>query len=194
MDCRPPPAAVPDPAKGSGRTRVTGRSVLSTTRRTFIAGASGLAAYGALAHLTPAPAIAADPPGTTLGEDEFFELSEALTEFGDLDDDAGTAYLANINADPATGAALRDLFVAAGFAGDDAPRTFAEIEASGALDDPEQKAVAEQTLRYWYTGVVDTPNGQVVVTWIEAVGWLVLEDFCEPPASPLGHEKWEDEP
>ena len=192
MDCRAPQAAVPDPA---GR-RVPGpapAATVTTTRRAFVIGTSGVVAYGAVARFAPS-AFAADLPGVMLGEDEFIALSDALTEFGDLDDDVGAAYLANLNANPETRAALRDLFVDAGFAGDDPPRTFAEIEASGALDVPAQKDVAQQTLRYWYTGVIDTASGQKVVTWTEAVGWLVLEDFAEPPASPLGHEKWEDEP
>ena len=192
MDCRVPPAAVPDPA---GR-RISGPPAanVTTTRRAFVIGASGVVAYGAVARFAPPSALAADLPGSMLGEDEFIALSDALTEFGDLDTDVGAAYLANINGNPETRAALRDLFVDAGFAGDDPPRTFAEIEASGALDVPAQKDVAQQTLRYWYTGIIDTASGQKVVTWTEAVGWLVLEDFAEPPASPLGHEKWEDEP
>ena len=152
---------------------------LVPTRRQVFAMAGGASLVAAL----PSVAEAATTGPVTL--DEFMELSEALTdnEFS-LRDEVGAQYLAAL--DPAE---IKKLVQATVRAGD--PKTFNEILASGALNDPHNAATAQQILVYWYSGLVSDRTAD----YLEALAWETARTSTAVVSStPLGFPDWEKKP
>lgn len=159
------------------------RAAYPVSRRAILVATAGATA----AVLAPLPAQGRSH-APRLDVDAFVELSVVLTGLEDLDDDVGETYLDRLLEDGRE-ADLRRLLEAAG-----PEPSLRRLRDSGALDDPALGELAETIATYWYTGVIDTPTGPQVVTWVEAGAWLALEHFAEPPTVELGKEEWADRP
>lgn len=147
----------------------------------------GLAAGATLVALGP---VLAPPARADVSLDEFLTLSEVLTDdVGNLRDGPGSAYLRSLRADPDHAAALERL-VAVAVRGDDPPRTFAELLATGVLDDAATAATAQRVLELWYSGLVDGRTAE----YLEALAWVTLEEFAEPASTEIGFAKWSRRP
>ena len=151
-----------------------------TTRREVLV---GIASSAALVAVWPASFATAAPTGSvTL--DEFMDLSRVLTDdVANLRDEVGAQYQAAL--DPA---ALRRLVQATVRAGNP-PDTFNDVLRSGALNDPQNAATAQQILTYWYSGLV----GDRTADYLEALAWSTL-GFAVPASTKIGFPKWEERP
>ncbi|HEU5454095.1 MAG TPA: hypothetical protein VFU85_00265, partial [Nocardioides sp.] len=67
--------------------------------------------------------------------------------------------------------------------------TFAQVLASGALDDDANAATAQQILNYWYSGLVNDRTAD----FLEALAWE-SQDFATPPSTELGFPDWDKRP
>ena len=161
------------------------------TRREVLIGLAASSAALAVAWPTvasakPTSSTAVLTPTGPVTLDEFMELSEALTdnEFS-LRDEVGAQYKAAI--DPA---ALKKLVQATVRRND--PRTFNQILKSGALNDDQNAATAQQILTFWYSGLVNNTTAD----YLEALAWESLKDgdLAAVSSTPYGFPDWEDRP
>lgn len=147
----------------------------------------GVAAGAALVAAGP---VVAPRASAAVALDEFLTLSAVLTdEVGPLRDEPGARYLRSLSADPVHAGPLQRL-VDVTVRGGDPPRTFAELLATGVLDEPGTAATAARVLELWYSGLVD---GQTA-TYLDALAWTTIEDFAEPATSKIGFAKWSRQP
>ena len=118
---------------------------------------------------TPVPAAT---PATGFGLHEFLAISSVLTGFDSLSPTLGQAYLAALRATPDGAGALADLYDRAGFRSGNPPSSTAELEQVGLFSQDQTRALADRIMTYWYTGIVETPDGQQqVVTFTDALAW-----------------------
>lgn len=158
----------------------------SITRRTVLGLTTAVGAVVAL----PARALARTINRlSAVTVDEFMELSNVLTdqEFS-LDDEVGAQYLAALRDDPTHAGPLSEL-VNRVVRSDLDPDTFAQVLASGALDDDANAATAQQILNYWYSGLVNDRTAD----FLEALAWE-SQDFATPPSTELGFPDWDKRP
>jgi hypothetical protein len=136
----------------------------------------------------------ATPPPGGLGLNEFLALSSVLTGFDDLNPTLGRVYLGAAQARQDPAATLRDLYERAGFASASPPTTTDDLAAAGIFADKPLGTLADTIARYWYSGMIGEGDHQVVVTYVDALGWRSLS--YGKPATICGPYSgfWRDRP
>ncbi|MFW5941883.1 MAG: sugar dehydrogenase complex small subunit [Chloroflexota bacterium] len=141
---------------------------------------------------TPEPGTPEPDTEGQLGLDQFLALSAVLTGVANLDPTVGRVYLNALRAGdfqltPA------DLYQQAGFGPDTTP-TLDQVEEAGLFADEDATSLADTIIRYWYTGVYDTPEGeQAVATFVDALAWKALP-WTKPNSICASPGFWEQRP
>ncbi|HSM57781.1 MAG TPA: sugar dehydrogenase complex small subunit [Candidatus Sulfomarinibacteraceae bacterium] len=154
--------------QGDVDVRPLGRDYHTATPRTVLQSPQARPGEG-----TPQPGTPEPEPEGQLGLDQFLALSAVLTGVANLDPTLGRVYLNALRAGDFE-LAPADLYRRAGFSPDAAP-SLDDVENSGIFDDEATGALADTIIRYWYTGVYDTPDGEpAVATFVDALAWKAL--------------------
>lgn len=130
--------------------------------------------------ILPSPQAAGELPVT--GQDlspelgRFLALSTLLTGFENLDPVLGQVYMDSFGAD----VPLEDLYNAAGFQGETAPQSLAELESRGFFNNQGLNEAAGKIMNAWYSGTYTGPDGSpVVATFVDALVWRAIR-FTKP--------------
>jgi hypothetical protein len=124
----------------------------------------------------------------------FLALSSLLTGVDSLDPNLGAVYLQNLRAASASSATVADLLKQAQGGNAALPATLEQLQSSGIFENKATRALADQITQQWYTGIIETPQGQqVVATFIDALAWRTLT-FTKPATLCAAFGFWSEPP
>jgi hypothetical protein len=137
---------------------------------------------------TPQPGL----PGATEGLEQFLLLSSALTGVPNLDPVVGSVYLQALQQGDFD-ASLDELYEMASL-DPQADQDISDLEQAGLFDEESTTTLADTIIRYWYTGVYDTADGQqAVATYVDALHWKALP-WTKPNSICASFGFWEERP
>jgi hypothetical protein len=138
------------------------------TRRALLARA-GVLAGGALVS----PHWQAPP---TLTVAQFIQMSAVLTGVpaSQLDQTLARTYLDSLQALTHLVVSPAALFQQAGFGSANPPTSLDALTSSPLFQQADVRVTVDTIIQYWFTGVYDTPSGQQVATYTEALAWQVI--------------------
>ena len=152
--------------------------------------------------ITPTPAqvlpVIPTQEGEAAGEQvenlpEFLALSALLTGMPDLDADLGAAFLQAFQAVPGFSAGLDQLIEQAGLRSAQPPADLQALEATGIFSNKQSASTADQIINAWYSGMVETDEEPIVVTFVDALAWKALH-FTKPLTICANYAFWEEKP
>jgi hypothetical protein len=149
------------------------RTISLISRRQFLSGlaAAGVLVVGGLAwyDLTFSSIVFGPAPGP-FGPAEFLALSRILTAEADLDPEIGAALLKALESNNI-------------FENHRLARLWAKLQKNPGRGprSREEREIAQRVLRAWYTGIVETPRGPVLITYFDALMFRVREPVGSTP-------------
>lgn len=137
---------------------------------------------------TPQPGL----PGVTEGLEQFLLLSSVLTGVPNLDPVLGSVYLQAIQ-EGDFDAGLDQIYEMVSL-NSEAEQDIGDLEQAGLFEQESTSTLADTIIRYWYTGVYDTPEGeQAVATYVDALAWKSLA-WTKPNSICASPGFWEQRP
>ena len=146
----------------------------------------------ALSSPVARPAEGTPQPGVTEGLEQFLLLSSVLTGVANLDPVVGSVYLQALQQGDFE-ASLEELYEMASL-GPQAEQDISDLEQAGLFDEESTSTLADTIIRYWYTGVYDTADGeQAVAPYGDALAWKALP-WTKPNSICASWGFWEERP
>ena len=146
----------------------------------------------ALSSPVARPAEGTPQPGATEGLEQFLLLSSVLTGVANLDPVVGSVYLQALQQGDFE-ASLEELYEMASL-DPQAEQDISDLEQAGLFDEESTSTLADTIIRYWYTGVYDTADGeQAVATYVDALAWKALP-WTKPNSICASFGFWEERP
>ena len=146
----------------------------------------------ALSSPVARPAEGTPQPGVTEGLEQFLLLSSVLTGVANLDPVVGSVYLQALQQGDFE-ASLEELYEMASL-DPQAEQDISDLEQAGLFDEESTSTLADTIIRYWYTGVYDTADGeQAVATYVDALAWKALP-WTKPNSICASFGFWEERP
>lgn len=124
---------------------------------------------------------------------EFLALSAVLTGMPDLDPDLGAAFLQAFQAVPGFAAGLDQLIDQAGMRSAQPPNDLESMESAGIFSNEQTASTADQIITAWYSGMVQTEEEPIVVTFVDALAWKALH-FTKPLTICANYAFWAEKP
>src|SRR5690606_12264570 len=115
----------------------------------------------ALSSPVARPAEGTPQPGATEGLEQFLLLSSVLTGVANLDPVVGSVHLQALQQGDFE-ASLEELYEMASL-DPQADQDISDLEQAGLFDEESTSTLADTIIRYWYTGVYDTADGEQAV-------------------------------
>ena len=157
------------------------------TRRTLLARA-GMLAGGAL--------LAPHFRQQTLTVDQFIQLSAVLTGVpaSQLDQTLARTYLDSLQAQQGLVVSPAALYQQAGFGSASPPASIDAITGSPLFQQADVRALVDEIIQYWFTGIYEAPSGQQVATYTDALAWQVIQYAQAPSQCHGAMGVWADAP
>lgn len=132
----------------------------------------------------------------TLTADQFVQLSAVLTGVpaNQLDAKLAQTYLDSLQAQPQLVVSPAALYQQLGFGSASPPSSLDAITRSSRFQQADVRATVDEIIQYWFTGIYNTPSGQKVASYTDALAWQVLQSTEAPTQCHGGTGTWANAP